>query len=48
MRLRVTVRTKRLILRLWQEDDLEPFTHLTVDPLSEKFLPVGLGSQECS
>jgi len=48
MRLCVTVRTKRLILRPWREDDLDPFAHLTADPLSEEIPSVGLDSQGCS
>lgn len=43
-----TIRTTRLILRLWEDKDLEPFTHLNQDPKVLEFLPGSLTFDECA
>ena len=40
-----TIKTERLILRQWQESDLEPFAALNADPKVREFYP-GLMSRE--
>ncbi|WP_042282544.1 GNAT family N-acetyltransferase [Candidatus Protochlamydia sp. R18] len=40
------VRTERLILRFWQEDDLEPFAQLNADPRVKEYFPGILSRQE--
>lgn len=35
----MTIKTKRLILRPWQETDLEPFARLNADPRVMEFFP---------
>jgi 3-dehydroquinate dehydratase / shikimate dehydrogenase len=42
----MTVRTERLILRPWQEDDLEPFAQLNADPRVREYFPGILSRQE--
>lgn len=39
MRSYVTIKTKRVILRPWQEADLEPFAKLNADPRVMEFFP---------
>lgn len=39
------IRTKRLILRQWRQEDLEPFAQLNADPRVREFFP-GLMSRE--
>lgn len=41
----MTIQTSRLILREWQEKDLEPFAKLNADPRVREFFP-GLMSRE--
>jgi 3-dehydroquinate dehydratase/shikimate dehydrogenase len=41
-----TIRTKRLVLRSWQEDDLEPFAKLNADPRVREFFPSVLSQEE--
>ncbi|RNL86984.1 GNAT family N-acetyltransferase [Halostreptopolyspora alba] len=36
------LRTQRLLLRQWREDDLEPFAHLNADPEVVRYLPASL------
>ena len=43
----MTVRTERLILRPWQESDLEPFAQLNADPRVREYFP-GILSREKS
>ncbi|SRR5579883_323283 len=40
--------TKRLILREWQDSDLEPFTQINQDPKVLEFLPAGRSKEEVS
>ena len=40
------VKTKRLILRPWSEDDLEPFARLNADPLVREYFPTLLNRPE--
>ncbi len=42
----MTVRTKRLILRPWQEADLEPFAKLNADPRVREYFPGTLSRHE--
>ncbi len=42
----MTVRTKRLILRPWQESDLEPFAQLNADPRVREYFPGILSREE--
>ena len=42
----MTVRTKRLILRPWQESDLEPFSQLNADPRVREYFPGLLSCEE--
>lgn len=35
----ITLRTERLLLRHWREEDLEPFTALNTDPLVMRYFP---------
>lgn len=42
----MTVRTKRLILRPWQESDLEPFAQLNADPRVMEYFPSILSRKE--
>jgi 3-dehydroquinate dehydratase/shikimate dehydrogenase len=42
----MTIRTERLILRPWQEDDLEPFAQLNADPRVREYFPGVLSRQE--
>ncbi|OGN55311.1 MAG: GNAT family N-acetyltransferase [Chlamydiae bacterium RIFCSPHIGHO2_12_FULL_44_59] len=46
MRFLMTVRTKRLILRPWQESDLEPFAQLNADPRVREYFPGILSREE--
>jgi 3-dehydroquinate dehydratase/shikimate dehydrogenase len=41
-----TVRTSRLILRPWREDDLEPFAKLNADPCVREFFPSIMSREE--
>lgn len=41
-----TIKTKRLILRPWKEDDLEPFAALNADPRVREFFPSLLSKEE--
>jgi RimJ/RimL family protein N-acetyltransferase len=43
-----TLKTKRLILRPWQEDDLEGFARLNADPQVREFFPGTLSLQKRS
>ena len=40
------IKTKRLILRPWQEQDLEPFAHLNADPRVMEWFPSVLNREE--
>ena len=40
------IKTKRLILRPWKEEDLEPFAKLNADPRVMEYFPRTLSSQE--
>jgi 3-dehydroquinate dehydratase/shikimate dehydrogenase len=40
------IRTQRLILRPWREDDLEPFAKLNADPRVREFFPSILNQEE--
>ncbi len=40
------IKTKRLILRSWQEADLEPFAALNADPRVMEYFPSTLSLQE--
>ncbi len=42
----MTVTTKRLILRPWQESDLEPFAQLNADPRVREYFPGILSREE--
>lgn len=42
----MTVRTKRLVLRPWQERDLEPFAKLNADPRVMEYFPSVLSRKE--
>ncbi len=42
----MTVRTKRLILRPWQDSDLEPFAQLNADPRVREYFPGILSREE--
>lgn len=42
----MTVKTKRLILRPWQEADLEPFARLNADPRVMEYFPSILSRKE--
>lgn len=42
----MTVRTKRLILRPWEESDLEPFAQLNADPRVREYFPGILSREE--
>lgn len=42
----MTVRTKRLILRPWQESDLGPFAQLNADPRVREYFPGILSREE--
>lgn len=46
MRFLMTVRTKRLILRPWQESDLEPFVQLNADRRVREYSPGTLSLEE--
>ena len=41
-----TIKTDRLILRPWQEEDLEPFAQLNADPRVREYFPKLLSRQE--
>lgn len=41
-----TIKTERLILRPWQEEDLEPFAKLNADPRVREYFPGLLSRQE--
>ena len=41
-----TIRTKRLILRPWQEDDLKPFATLNADPRVREFFTSTMSQEE--
>src|SRR5262245_19097313 len=41
-----TIRTKRLLLRDWQESDLAPFAALNADPRVMEFFPAKLSWEE--
>ena len=40
------IKTKRLILRLWKEEDLEPFAKINADPRVREYFPGLLNRQE--
>lgn len=40
------IRTKRLILRPWQEEDLQPFAQLNGDPQVMEYFPSLLSKEE--
>jgi 3-dehydroquinate dehydratase / shikimate dehydrogenase len=40
------IKTQRLILRPWQEEDLEPFAKLNADPRVMEYFPATLNRQE--
>lgn len=40
------LQTERLRLRLWQEDDLEPFARMNADPRVMEFFPATLSRQQ--
>ena len=42
----MTIKTSRLILRQWHEEDLAPFAHLNSDPRVREFFPGLLSPQE--
>lgn len=42
----IGVRTERLVLRRWREDDLVPFAALNADPVVMEFLPARLTQAE--
>lgn len=42
----MTVKTERLILRPWQESDLEPFAQLNADPRVIEYFPATLSKAE--
>lgn len=42
----MTIRTKRLILRPWQESDLKPFAQLNADPRVMEYFPSVLSHKE--
>ena len=41
------VRTARLLLRRWREEDREPFARLNADPEVMRWFPAPLGREEC-
>lgn len=41
-----TIRTKRLVLRPWREDDVEPFAKLNADPRVREFFPSTMSQEE--
>jgi 3-dehydroquinate dehydratase/shikimate dehydrogenase len=41
-----TIQTKRLILRQWEEEDLEPFAELNADPRVMEYFPSTLSREE--
>ena len=41
-----TIKTSRLILRNWEEEDLEPFAALNADPRVREFFPCLMSQQE--
>lgn len=43
-----TLKTQRLILRPWEEEDLEPLSRLNADPRTMEFLPAPLTREESS
>lgn len=40
------IRTRRLLLRTWRQDDREPFAAINADPRVAEFLPAVLTRQE--
>jgi 3-dehydroquinate dehydratase/shikimate dehydrogenase len=42
----MTISTKRLILRSWLDEDLEPFSELNADPKVMEYFPTSLNRQE--
>lgn len=42
----MTIRTERLVLRPWLEEDLEPFAELNADPRVREYFPGVLSRQE--
>ena len=42
----VTIRTERLILRPWREEDLEPFAKLNADPRVREYFPSTMSREE--
>ena len=36
------IRTERLLLRRWRDDDLEPFAEMNADPVVMQYMPVML------
>jgi len=42
----ITLRTKRLILRPWKEEDLEPFAQLNADPRVMEYFPSTLSREK--
>lgn len=41
------LRTERLVLRAWRDEDLEPFVSLNSDPEVMRFMPKLLNREEC-
>jgi RimJ/RimL family protein N-acetyltransferase len=39
-------KTRRLLLRRWREEDLEPFAALNADPLAMRFMPAVMTTEE--
>lgn len=42
------LRTERLVLRIWRDDDLEPFAAMNSDPEVMRFMPKLLSRDECA
>jgi 3-dehydroquinate dehydratase / shikimate dehydrogenase len=42
----VVLKTKRLVLRPWKEEDFEPFAHMNADPRVMEFFPSTLKREE--
>jgi len=45
-KLSMTIKTERLLLRPWKEEDLEPFARLNADPRVREYFPGLLNRQE--
>ncbi len=41
-----SIRTERLVLRAWRDEDLEPFSRVTADPVVMEHFPAVLSRQE--